>query len=92
MAARAYYQSIGFKKVFLSIIPNPVSIYDYKRMPYNHLLERVELNNDFKAISIFKIYKTQNCNLYYLSDAHWNPQGLDIWVKESNKVLKANLK
>jgi hypothetical protein len=91
-AAKAYYQSIGFKKVFLTVIPNAVSIYDDKRMPYNHLLERVESHVNLKQISMYKIYKTSDENLYYKNDAHWNPKGLDIWVQETNKILQSNLR
>jgi hypothetical protein len=44
-AANTYYRAIGFKKVVLSIVPNPVSIYDEKRMTYNRLIERLEQGN-----------------------------------------------
>ena len=83
--ANKYYLSIGFRKVVLSVVPNAVSVYDVNRMPYNHLLERVENSNRFPVISIFKGFKTTNRNLYYRSDAHWNPGGLDLWVNEVNK-------
>lgn len=89
--ARDYYQAIGFKKVFLSIIPNPVSVYDDKRMPYNHLLEKIEQTTDLPVIPLYKIFKTDKRNLYYRSDTHWNPLGLDIWVNETNKMLTSNL-
>ncbi|MEN0054047.1 MAG: hypothetical protein AAGC65_10270 [Mucilaginibacter sp.] len=86
--ARDYYRSIGFKKVFLSIIPNPASVYDDKRMPYNHLLERVEQKTDLPTVPLYKIFKTDRRNLFYRSDSHWNPAGLDTWVNETNKALK----
>ncbi|WP_419701093.1 hypothetical protein [Mucilaginibacter sp. NFX135] len=87
--AKNYYEAIGFKKVFLSIIPNPVSIYDENRMPYNHLLERVERQTNLPIISIYKTYKSDSHNLYFLSDAHWNPMGFDTWVAQVNKTLKS---
>ena len=87
--AQSYYEAIGFKKVFLSIVPNPVSIYDENRMPYNHLLERVEQQTDLPLISIYKTFKTDKHNLYFLSDAHWNPLGFDTWVQQTNKTLKS---
>jgi hypothetical protein len=90
--AKNYYEAIGFKKVFLSIIPNPVSIYDENRMPYNHLLERVEHETNMPIISIYKTYKLDRHNLYFLSDAHWNPLGFDIWVAQVNKTLKSATK
>ncbi|WPU98349.1 hypothetical protein SNE26_20195 [Mucilaginibacter sp. cycad4] len=90
--AKRYYLSIGFKKVFLSVIPNPVSVYDDKRMPYNHLLERVEQNTDLTVVSLYHIFKADKRNLFYRSDSHWNPQGLDIWVNEVNKTLTSSVK
>ncbi|HEX8022978.1 hypothetical protein [Mucilaginibacter sp.] len=89
--ARNYYLAIGFKKVFLSVIPNPASVYDVKRMPYNHLLERVEQKTDLPVIPLYNIFKSDKRNLFYRSDSHWNPLGLDIWVSETNKVLTSNL-
>ncbi|MFA6246605.1 MAG: hypothetical protein WC615_06670 [Mucilaginibacter sp.] len=90
--AKLYYQSIGFKKVFLSVIPNPVSIYDAEQMPYNHLLERVEKKTDLSVISIYHNFKTEKRNLFYRSDSHWNPLGLDIWVHEMNRMFTEKLK
>lgn len=92
VAAKGYYQSIGFIKIFLSVIPNPVSVYDNKRMHYNRLLERIESSNTFSTISLVKSYKAEKRSLYYKSDAHWNPLGLDIWVNETNRVLQGSLK
>lgn len=89
--AKNYYLSIGFKKVFLSVIPNPVSVYDDKRMPYNHLLERVEQKTDLTVVPLYHIFKADKRNLFYRSDSHWNPQGLDVWVNEANKVLKSSV-
>lgn len=83
--AEAYYRSIGFKSVFLSVVPNPVSIYDDKRMPYNHLLQRVERTTDLPVISVFNDFKSSKQNVYYRSDTHWNPLGFDMWIEEVNK-------
>jgi hypothetical protein len=83
-SAEKYYRSIGFKQVFLSIIPNPVSIYDNKRMPYNHLLERVEKQSTVPAMSVMNVFRYNNRNLYYRSDAHWNPAGFELWVNRAS--------
>jgi len=91
-AAQNYYRSIGFKQVILSVVPNPVSIYDDKRMNYNHLLQRVEKNNKFTVNSLFDRYKGDDKNLYYRSDGHWNPYGLDTWVKTTNATLDPLIK
>ena len=91
-AAQSYYRSIGFKQVILSVVPNPVSIYDDKRMSYNHLLQRVEKSNKFPVNSLFSKYKADDKNLYYRSDGHWNPSGLDTWVKTTNATLDSLVK
>lgn len=87
-AANHYYRSIGFKKVILTVVPNAASVYDQNRMPYNRLLERVEQNNRFTVVDVYKQFKDTAVNLYYKSDTHWNPQGLDLWVKAMNKSIK----
>jgi hypothetical protein len=86
-SARDYYQSIGFKKVYLSIIPNTVSLCDNKRMVYNHLLQKVEAHTDLQVISIYKKFSEvqPNQNLFYYNDAHWNPRGFDLWVDIVNR-------
>lgn len=89
--ASNYYKSIGFKQVFLAIIPNPVSVYDEHRMPYNHLTERIEQTTSLPVISVYNRIKKDKRNLFYVSDAHWNPLGFDIWVMQANSVLKANV-
>ncbi|MCO5947672.1 hypothetical protein [Mucilaginibacter flavidus] len=85
--AEKYYLSVGFKSVFLSVVPNAVSVYDDKRMHYNHLLERVEKKNSFPVISIWDFFRASTRNLYYRSDAHWNPEGLDLWVDQTRKAI-----
>ncbi len=85
--AGSYYKSIGFKDVFLAVVPNPVSVYDEKRMPYNHLLQRVERRIHLKTISVFDTFRTAPLNLYYLSDSHWNPLGFETWVLQADKFF-----
>ena len=83
--AATYYRSIGFKGVFLSVVPNPVSIYDDKRMHYNHLLQRLERTTALPVISVFDDFKQTKQNVYYRSDTHWNPVGFDMWIRKVNK-------
>lgn len=90
--AASYYRAIGFKDVFLSVVPNAASIYDADRMPYNHLLERVEKQADIPVISIYQEYKTDKRNLFYISDAHWDPVGFSLWVNKTNAYFNQSLK
>ncbi len=89
--AKKYYQSIGFKGVILSIVPNAVSVYDSRRLTYNHLLQRVEQQTQLPVVSLYGAYKSSRQNLFYLSDAHWNPTGMNIWVKKTDSVLTAQI-
>ncbi len=85
--AKRYYLSMGFKKVFLAVIPNAVSIYDSKRLPYNQLLQRVESSTDLPVISVYGTFKRDHRNLFYRSDAHWNPEGFEIWINATARAL-----
>ena len=85
-----FYKSKGFKKVYLAIIPNAVSVYDVHRMPYNHLLQRLENQSNLPIISVYNKFKTSTRNLFYLSDAHWNSLGLDTWITITNKTLASD--
>ncbi|HEX3384133.1 MAG TPA: hypothetical protein VHS53_03035 [Mucilaginibacter sp.] len=87
-AANRYYRSIGFRKVVLTVIPNAVSVYDEKRAPYNRLLERVEQGNRFPVVDVYGAFMHAQVNLYYRSDTHWNPAGLDLWIKAMNQSIK----
>ncbi len=90
--AGSYYRSIGFKDVYLSVVPNPVSVYDYKRMPYNHLLQRVEGQIHLKTISLYNTFRAAPQNMYYLSDSHWNPLGFEKWVGQANNFFEKKVK
>ena len=90
-AAQNYYKAIGFKQVYLSVVPNAVSVYDKQRMPYNHLLDRIEQRNQFPVIPVYQIFGQSKSNLYSLSDTHWNPDGFSLWVTQANKIFNVQL-
>jgi hypothetical protein len=83
-----HYKAMGFSKVLLAVIPNAVSVYDKHRGPYNRLLEKVEAQTSLPVISLYADYQKSKSNLFYLSDAHWNPEGLDIWLATANRALQ----
>ena len=88
----SYYKSIGFKDVYLSVIPNPASVYDYKHKPYNHLLQRVEGQIHLKSISLYNTFRAAPQNMYYLSDSHWNALGFERWVRQANDFFETEVK
>lgn len=81
------YLSMGFEKVYLSVIPNAVSVYDEHRLAYNHLLQHIESKTNIPLISVYNAFKQDKRNLYSRSDAHWNTTGYGIWISKVNEAL-----
>jgi hypothetical protein len=83
------YLKAGFDEVYLSIIPNKVSILSPNLGAYNHLIERIQ--NDSKlTIPLIDTYTEfkKNPSIYYLkSDSHWTCEGRDVWLNKVNKIL-----
>jgi hypothetical protein len=84
-----YYMQGGFDEVYISIIPNPVSIVDEKRGTYNHKIEMIcnhpKLNA--KCIDVYPRFKKSGQQLYLRDDSHWNTNGIRMWVEEVNKKI-----
>ena len=86
-----YYKNIGFDEVYFSIIPNPVSIIDSERLPYNHKIERIK-NTDWlhaKFIDVYDVFKNSKKQIYRRDDSHWNGNGVQLWVNEVNTKFLA---
>ncbi|RYF77762.1 MAG: hypothetical protein EOO39_03160 [Cytophagaceae bacterium] len=78
-----HYQTVGFDKVVLSIVPNKATILEPTRQPYNHLIERVQHHPGLNVpvVDVYSIYRKQNQSVYALGDSHWNCMGRHIWIK-----------
>lgn len=86
-----HYEDNGFDEIYFSIIPNPVSIIDAERLPYNHKIERIENNYllETNYIDVYTIFKQRRNQIYRKDDSHWNNYGLQLWVYEVNtKILQ----
>lgn len=85
-----YFKQRGFSEVYFSIVPNPVSILDAKRYPYNHKIEKLESDPYLQAryISIYSLFKNTKQKIYRTDDSHWNGHGLQLWIDEVNKELE----
>ena len=83
------YKNHGFDEVYISIIPNPVTILEPNRSVYNDLIQKIQNNKDFKVpyIDCYSIFKTINYQIFMNSDSHWNDKGMQIWINEVNKIL-----
>ncbi len=82
-------KSVGFDEVYLSIIPNPVTIVDSGRGTYNNLIPAIQNNPNLKmrVIDIYKPFKKSHLELYSKSDSHWNQDGFYLWLEQFNKQL-----
>ncbi len=90
-ATRKKYLSEGFDEVYLSIIPNKVSILAQDMGSYNHLIERIQADSSLKTpvIDTYTEFR-QNPSKYYLkSDSHWTCEGRDLWLTKVNKILSS---
>ena len=87
--AREKYLKVGFDEVYLSIIPNKVSILSPNLGTYNHLIERIQ--NDPRVqtpiIDTYSIFKKYPQKYYLKSDTHWTCEGRDIWLEKVNKIF-----
>jgi hypothetical protein len=82
---------LGFEEVYLSMIPNPVSVIepDYKGLTYNHLVERIQSSAKLKIpfVDVFTNFKHMKKAVYSTSDTHWNMTGANIWLNKVNDEL-----
>ena len=87
--SREKFLQAGFDEVYLSIIPNKVSILSPDLGTYNHLIERVQSDPNLKIpiIDTYTDFK-KNPSIYYLkSDSHWTCEGRNLWLKKVNRIL-----
>ena len=86
-----HFKALGFDEVYLSIIPNPVSIIEPGFGKYNNLVKRIQNNKDLlpPVIDVFDVFNKTPYEIYYRSDSHWNYDGFQLWVDQVNKILKA---
>ncbi|RYD75131.1 MAG: hypothetical protein EOP53_17015 [Sphingobacteriales bacterium] len=87
------YMAMGFREVYLSIIPNTVSILypDLNGYKYNNLILRIQ-NHPSLKIPIIDIYsefkKTKAYPVFLQTDTHWNMNGAFLWLNTFNRTLR----
>ena len=86
-----YYKSCGFKKVYLSMIPNAVTILQPEG--YNNLIPLIQNNEKLKmgVIDIYSVFRKSNEELYLHGDTHWNNTGKQKYVDLVNGILMQQL-
>ncbi len=86
---RKKYLNAGFDEVYLSIIPNKVSILSPDLGKYNHLIERIQGDKRLETpiIDTYSIF-TKSPQKYYLkSDTHWTCEGRNVWLEKTNNAI-----
>ncbi len=84
-----YYKKMGFDQVFLSIVPNKVTLLAPEMGEYNHVLERIQNhpNLNVKCIDVYQAFKKQPNSLFVKSDTHWNCYGSSLWQSIVNETI-----
>ncbi|MDZ7898175.1 MAG: hypothetical protein U5N85_09140 [Arcicella sp.] len=86
---REKYLKAGFDEVYLSIIPNKVSILSPDLGSYNHLIERIQNNKQLQIpfIDTYSVFKKSPQKYYLKSDTHWTCEGREVWLQKVNSIL-----
>lgn len=81
-ATADYYKRLGFDAVYLSIIPNKVTIVEPSRGVYNRLIPRIQNNPNLRvpAINVYDAYKKAPTSPYLSGDTHWTCAGRTAWL------------
>jgi hypothetical protein len=86
-----HYKAEGFDEVYLSLIPNPVTI--LQPLHYNGLipdLQKAAGLNDMPVIDIYTpfTHDTEPGRLFRIGDTHWSNQGIQVWLDVVNAELR----
>ena len=86
---RNKYLNVGFDEVYLSIIPNKVSILAPDLGKYNHLIELIQGDKrlEMPIIDTYSVFKKSPQKYYLKSDTHWNCEGREAWLEKVNLIL-----
>ena len=86
---RKKYIKAGFDEVYLSIIPNKVSILSPDLGTYNHLIERIQHHPKVQTplLDVYSIFKKYPKKHYLKSDTHWNCEGRNVWLEKTNNTV-----
>jgi len=82
-----HYKGIGFKKVYLSIIPNTATIMQPEG--YNNLIPLIQNDKHLKMeiVDVYSVFKKCTEGIYLRGDTHWSNKGKQIYVDLINNKL-----
>lgn len=87
-----HYRAAGFTEVYLSIVPNPVTI--LQPVPNNNLL--ADIQNEQRSgrlkMPVIDVYETMRQStradtFYQRGDSHWGDPGIQLWISKVNSML-----
>jgi hypothetical protein len=80
---------MGFDKVFLSIIPNKVSVLMPEYGNYNKLIERVYTHPNLAvaSIDVYDLFRQMGPAAYLKGDSHWTCQAQYLWLNKVNNTI-----
>jgi hypothetical protein len=86
-----HYKAEGFDEVYLSIIPNSVTI--LQPANYNGLIPKLQKSGALTGTRIIDVYNlySQDADpgkLYRIGDTHWSNNGMQVWLQVVNTELK----
>ncbi len=81
-ATADYYKRLGFADVYLSIIPNKVTIVEPNRGVYNRLIPRIQNHPNLRVptINVYDAYRSASISPYLTGDTHWTCAGRATWL------------
>ncbi|MBL7925013.1 MAG: hypothetical protein JNL88_12500 [Bacteroidia bacterium] len=90
IGTRAHFLQHGFKEVYFAFVPNPVSVVHPGLGTYNQLVPLLTERGSghFPAIDVYGIFKNDPEKFYANNDSHWNSEGLQRWLDETNRLLE----
>jgi hypothetical protein len=82
-----HYRSIGFREVYLSVIPNSATI--LQPDGYNNLIPQVQnaVGLRMRIIDAYSLFRQSTDVLYMPGDTHWNNKGRQKWLDLVNEIL-----
>ena len=86
-----HYKTEGFDEVYLSLIPNPVTI--LQPLHYNELIPELQKAARLKDVPVIDVYSifskdTDPGRLFRIGDTHWSNQGIQLWLDTVNAELR----
>ncbi|CAG5069429.1 hypothetical protein DYBT9623_02165 [Dyadobacter sp. CECT 9623] len=84
-----FADSLGFEHVFLSIIPNKVSVLQPEYGVYNRLIERIYKHPELKmpTIDVLADFRQMGRHSYLKGDSHWTCEGQFLWLNKVNTEI-----